>query len=348
MSIQLPRNIQDTKREWVCLVKNVLECSQNCPLHIKIQCGEHGEYLEASLAVLSLLADQSHRWRHLEISCSPIHLAFLSIVRNRLSVLASLEIELLDTTENRQIDTFEIAPQLKKVHFAGFYTTKLSVSYNQLTEFVDNRLHADLAVYRQYLEILRQGNNVQKFVARYTLQNHLDTLPTTPPIVCPSIQAFHACQGPLFRSVILPNLKQVSLDPGEVPYHHEGPLVADLDALGGLLTMIRQSYCQNTLTVISMDDVWVTDDIIAIAKLAPILDEWSFSWTGWRHENNRPLNKLVQGLSQKAARNGGETVTFSLLPTLSHLKFTIYDMQDYAVMSLDFHGNGNTQNSDRA
>lgn len=169
---------------------------------------------------------------------------------------------------------------------------------------------------------------------RYTLQNHLDTLPTSPPIICPSIQAFHACQGPLFWSVILPNLKQVSLDLGEVPYHHEGPLAADLDALGGLLTMIRQSYCQNTLTVISMDDIWVTDDIIAIAKLAPILDEWSFSWTGWRHENNGPLNTLVQGLSQKAASNGGETVTFSLLPTLSHLKFAIYNMQDYAALYL--------------
>lgn len=120
------------------LGEKVLECSQNCPLCIKIQCGEYGEYLEASLTILSLLADQSHQWRHLEISCSPIHLAFLLIVRNRLSVLASLEIKLLDTMENRHIDTFEIALQLKKVHFAGFYTTKLSVSYNQLTEFVDN------------------------------------------------------------------------------------------------------------------------------------------------------------------------------------------------------------------
>ncbi|PBK98507.1 hypothetical protein ARMGADRAFT_1026497 [Armillaria gallica] len=312
------------------VIIQVLERSHNRTLHIQFGAGEQGGLLPVSLKVLAILATQSHRWGHLELSCSPSHLALLDVIRDRIPVLVHLSIDLVhsDSVDFGHIDAFASAPQLKRVQFVGFYGAQIPlVPYNQLTDFVDIRLYANLSIHNQYLAILQQAQHIQNFIARYTVDGPSIVTAPNPPILCDSICAFTASEGALFRSVVLPNLERVSVDPGWAPYLHEGPVIADLEAVPALLSMITKSQCQTTLTHILMEDTLLTEDLIGIARLAPALDEWRFSWTEWSRSNHGPLEQLIKGLAEQTTTDEGKA-TFNLLPVLTGLHISIHDLDD--------------------
>ncbi|KAK0430292.1 hypothetical protein EV421DRAFT_1744233 [Armillaria borealis] len=140
------------------------------------------------------------------------------------------------------------------------------------------------------------------------------------PILCPSIHIFTASNCSLIRSVILPNLEQVSV-PGWVPDWFEEPVVADAQVVSLLLFTIKRSQCQTTLMVIIL-----TEDVIGIARLAPALDKWVFSWQRWSNSYHDPLEQLIKEMAKKTITSIGETA-FTLLPVLTSLCITVDYLQ---------------------
>ncbi|KAK0234511.1 hypothetical protein EDD85DRAFT_792549 [Armillaria nabsnona] len=142
-----------------------------------------------------------------------------------------------------------------------------------------------------------------------------------PSHMCPSIHVFTASDHTLIRSVILPNLEQISV-PGWVTGWLEELVVADAQAVPSLLSMIKRSQCQTTLMVISMKDMIITEEIIGITKLAPALDKWVFLWQKWCSAYHDPLEKLINGMAEKTITSIDGTA-FTLLPVLTTLNINM-------------------------
>ncbi len=273
-----------------------------------------------------MLVAESHCWGCVELYCYPLHLTSLQGVLNRISLLISIKLSMLYEMFEvipDVVGTFlKTAPLLKKVHFDGFPGSPIpNLHYHQLTKFVDIRHSVTDGIYCQYLAILKQAKHIQKFLTRYTNFHVPELVAAEPPILCPSICVFTASDCNLIRSVVLPNLEQVSV-PGWVPGLLEELVVADAQAVPSLLSMIKWSQCQTTLMVILMKDTIITEEIIGIAGLAPALDKWVFLWQRWCSSYHDPLEKLINGMAEKTI-TGIDGTAFTLLPVLTTFVVTV-------------------------
>ncbi len=313
-------------KDWKNLVRKVLGRGHNRPLYIRFSCGQKGSLRSIGHEVFNMLVAESHRWGCVELYCYPLHLTSLQGVFNRIPLLVSIKLsvlyEMFEVIPDVVGTFLETAPLLKKVHFDGFLGSPIpNLCYHQLTEFVDIRHSVTDGIYRQYLAILKQAKHIQKFLMRYTNFRVPELVAAEPPILCPSIRVFTASDCNLIRSVVLPNLEQVSV-PGWVLGLLEEPVVADAQAVPSLLSMIKWSQCQTTLTVISMKDTVITEEIIGIAGLAPALDKWVFSWQRWCSSYHHPLEKLIDGMAEKTI-TGIDGTAFTLLPVLTTFVVTV-------------------------
>ncbi|PBK65543.1 hypothetical protein ARMSODRAFT_1022337 [Armillaria solidipes] len=327
VSIGMPLDLRKfVHKDWKNLVHKVLERSRNRTLHIEFSCGQEGNLRSIGLDVFNMLVAESHRWSCVELYCYPVHLASLQGVLDRIPLLVSIKISVLHESFGvipDVVGTFlGTAPLLKRVYFDGFLGSPIpNLHYHQLTEFVDVRFYVTDDIYRQYLAILKQAKHIQKFLTRYAECREPELAVAEPPILCPSIRVFTASHRSLIRSVILPNLEQVSV-PGWVPDWFEEPVIADAQVVPSLLSTIKRSQCQTTLTVISMKDTILTEDVIGIARLAPALDKWVFSWQRWSDSYHDPLEQLIKGMAEKTITGIGGTA-FTLLPVLTSLRITV-------------------------
>ncbi len=190
--------------------------------------------------------------------------------------------------------------------------------YHQLTEFIHIWYTLTDTVYYQYLVILEQAKDVQKFETRFI---HFGVTVAKPAIPCPSIHIFIASDSTLLRSVLLHNLTSVSV-PGWVPCFSDEPVAADPQIVPSLLSMLEQSQCQTTLTVIEMTETVLTEEIVGITRLALALDKWIFSWKRWSPSYHDPLDQLIKGLAEKTITGiSGETAfTLPLVLTSLHIR----------------------------
>ncbi|SJL06235.1 uncharacterized protein ARMOST_09571 [Armillaria ostoyae] len=265
------------------------------------------------------------------------HVESLSGIRNHIPLLENLAIKFLEEPLRiPPVIVFDNAPCLTSIAFTAFYNSPVpSIPFHQLTDFSDTRLSADGQVHHQHLQILEEATALRRFAARYVCVDHAAHIIAKPPLVCQSISHFSACEGALIRSVVLPNVSQIHVDPGWAPYLEDEHVLADLDIVPALVVLLKSSQCQHTLTKLVMEDTYITDNILDIAELTPVLDEWHFTWTDSMQYINSPLQKLVEALAHTETTISG-TTTFTILPDLSLLKVSVIDWRNY--LPIDFVG----------
>ncbi|KAG7448292.1 uncharacterized protein BT62DRAFT_763485 [Guyanagaster necrorhizus] len=152
--------------------------------------------------------------------------------------------------------------------------------------------------------------NLQTFHMQLICSPPLAPVSLTPPFRS-SLRDLTACEGPIFRSVILPQLEKIHVV-------SSGDEICHDDALPGLLSLLQRSQC--SLVSLELTNVIFTDIIFDILHCIPHINTLKLSTRCWATGYDRIFKALIDRLASHPSTQQ------SFLPLLRNLHITINDV----------------------
>lgn len=236
----------------VLLAKTWLGRSETCPLFLRLGCARNYNYQDSMQPLMEVFLSHCKRWHtvYLYLPLPVIH--SLAPARNRLTRLQSL---FIDGSWEKTIDTFEYAPQLRRVYLASHITpSEVKIPWNQLRYC---RLGGHCRIER-CLELLRLTPNLEECAVSI-----LDCLPYPhSPVQLSCLHSIHVRGQPacFLEKLLVPELREVSI-------HPHGPWAAALTSL--FLRCSIQKFSVRTTT----GSVLCDDEMIQVLQASPTLVE---------------------------------------------------------------------------
>ncbi|PBK62530.1 hypothetical protein ARMSODRAFT_1089106 [Armillaria solidipes] len=251
-------------KDPVSKFKVALERSSCLALNLELSLGD-AYPLEVQGEIYQLAIAHSWQWEHLTITPSHLILPFLSdIGRHQLVKLT----------------------RLLHTNYAGALS---ELPWNHIVEFFDFRLWGDSESVHRVLDIIQQSPNVQILHVPIICSSPATTVRLPTPLVRSSLRDLTACEGPILRSLVVPQLEKISLAPGE-----DATDYCPDDALPALLDLIQRSRC--SLTSLELTDVIFTDLLLDILHCTPGIKTLIIFTQGWESSYDRIFKALIHRL----------------------------------------------------
>ncbi|KAK0452828.1 uncharacterized protein EV420DRAFT_1558511 [Desarmillaria tabescens] len=269
---------------------------------------------------------ESPRWAVVRLF---LHKKLLSPLRqvvepfSRLSALA-FGIKNLAPIDNVNLDVFEDCPNLSVVHLLSSpCPTRLSIPYSQLTSFSDIVTKGTETLHAHYLDIIRQSPHLRTISLPYSI-------PPTHPFATPaedtriihnSIQELSIAENLLFVALQLPQLTILHVGTSTF-FNRDGGTT-----LTNIAGMLEASKC--SLTELSLTNIPITHNILAILQLSPLLSTLKFLFTDWCQSSVAARLKLDDLLIKLALYTHGSGYNF--VPQLETFDVSICEEHDLHV-----------------
>ncbi|KAK0227250.1 hypothetical protein EDD85DRAFT_853167 [Armillaria nabsnona] len=265
----------------VALLERALERSRSCHLDFVFRYTGYNEisatYSEAEEDVMKqcfdLLLTHSTHWRSVELFIPPFLLTRISHIRGRVDNLHDMYLTCEEMAEPENINTFEIAPELKTLHLTDMHPEAfIMFPRGNLIVFLDARPLSSMERTPEYLDIIASCPNLLSFS-----YHHHSMIPESvgsqfPTTTHMSLQSLSTSLGKFLSSLNLPALKCMTVTSGcdiaDNPAYDN--ISCPKDALLGLHALIIRSSC--SLTALHLIDVPIMDDqLLSIIWLTPQL-----------------------------------------------------------------------------
>ncbi len=304
----------DVVRDPVSRFRVALERSSCLALNLELSPGDVYP-LEVQREIYQLAIAHSSRREHLTITPSHSILPFLSdIRRHRLDKLSRLVIHCHDLWTPLDIDAFQDAPALRTVELRTNYADAMfELPWNDIVEFFDFGSWGDSKSLHHVLNIIQQSPNIQTLHVPMICCSPATAISLPTPLVRSSLRDLTVCEGPILRSVVVPQLQKICLAPGE-----DATDYCPDDALPALLDLIQRSRC--SLTSLELADVIFTDLLLDILHCTPSIKTLIIFTQGWESGYDRIFKALIHHLIFHPAPQQ------SFLPLLSDLSITVSDL----------------------
>ncbi|KAK0432626.1 hypothetical protein EV421DRAFT_2000373 [Armillaria borealis] len=321
-------------RDPEALLRLVLSRCRDGPLHIRI-----GDVDNAVIALLSIVIEESPRWRSFEVKHPNAQLmGALGVVRGKLDILESLSIRLSSVLGQGLITTFETAPHLKTVELNGqIGEMRISLPFSQLKSYIDDSYPRTQGVStaEYFLNILKKSPRLLKFHAGcYSwFPGHLVTVHpvVAPPFVHESLEELSSYDPALLRSVLLPELRVVKMETPDGGYAIRTPILA----LSELIVRSNCSLTSLTLRNISLGyrgtPCWrdVLDLTPCLTKLEVVMRH------GFGMYTTTFLSGLAEGLAEKG-KSQEDPARYDIVPLLADLTIEVADEASGSIIFYSF------------
>ncbi|KAG7439898.1 uncharacterized protein BT62DRAFT_1013348 [Guyanagaster necrorhizus] len=293
------------------LFKVTLERSSCLPLDLRLFLS-YGYPLEVKSTIYQLAIAQSWRWEHLTITPDRDVLPFLSDIPGcQLNKLSHLTVHCHELRTPQHIDAFQDPPALRTVELltnsAGDH---FELPWNNIVAFFDYTYWGFPEHVRHVIDVIQQCANLQILHMQLLYFSPSEVVSITPPFRS-SLRDLTACQGAIFRSVILPQLEKIRVVPSA------NALCPD-DALPDLPSLLQCLQC--SLVSLELVDVIFTDIIFHILHCTPHINTLKLSTQCWATGYDRIFKALIDRLASHPSTQQ------SFLPLLRNLHITIDDV----------------------
>ncbi|SJL00870.1 uncharacterized protein ARMOST_04184 [Armillaria ostoyae] len=275
---------------------------------------------ETISALLHLFMNHSTRWREARLCLRPTLCDALTVVRGRVPALSVLGFTCLPPAQV-SVDAFEIAPRLSNVMLHGMgENARVPIPVSGLVSFQDDRVYADLATTRYFLDIIGKAPQLQTFEVGY---HHIDgdvSLSHNQRIRNPSLKSFDACDSNLIRSLELPSLRSIYLMRSAMADDSDSEVLTSPDALSALHEMLSHSQCSLTLNHLIIHEAYIDANVIGIVEISPQVTSFSLHADNgrWSKASDEVCRQLLSRMAETAVDN-----KHSVLPHLEHYDMSI-------------------------
>ncbi len=321
-------------RDPEALLRLVFSRCRDGPLHIRI-----GDVNNAVIALLSIVTEESPRWRSFEADYpDPQLMSALGAVRGKLDDLESLSIRLSSVLGQGLITTFETSPNLKTVELNGQTgEMRISLPFSQLKSYIDDSYPRaqGVSTAEYFLNILKKSPRLLKFHAGYYswFPGNLVTVHpvVAPPFVHESLEELSSYDPVLLRSVLLPELKAVKMEAPKGKYAIATPLLA-------LCELIVRSNC--SLTSLTLRNISLgyrgTPCWRDVLDLTPCLTKLEVVM---RHGFGMYTTTFLSGLAEGLAVKGKvpeDPARYDIVPLLTDLTLEVADEASGSIVFYSF------------
>ncbi|PBK84580.1 hypothetical protein ARMGADRAFT_605869 [Armillaria gallica] len=275
----------------------------------------------------------SVRWRRAGFIVPPSLLRCLSRFRGKIELLEDAYVccRVVLGQQPSRVTGFEIAPRLKSLRLEDIdadvqfpFPTANLVSYNDERSFAGDQLNPE------YVRIFKSSPKLLSFSFHdgVTTTGHIGPPSSHPRVTSRSIQALSVSSANLLCIIDVPALREVVLRPARsLPCMH-----LPRDVIISLSELIRHSHC--SLTRLSVADVIIVgDDLMAVLRLTPCLQELSVRFNGWSKHNEPGMESLVDSLAETVLEDG--PAQHSLVPFLTSLVIVLAEVGDTCISFVD-------------
>ncbi len=311
-----------SRGHWDALLSLILTRSQDRDLDIVFR--DNGAPMNNTLrhSLLSTLLRTSNRWCAATFNIPSCRFRLLDQARGNLSHLRQCVLHCMGIAPIHQhiedMALLEGAPILQMLVIKKFHAhvqVRIPSSFGRMSHFEDDRSHDSGRLHRQYLHLLCAMPSLQVFRAFYCGLSTTTLLPANPPILCPNMHTFGACDSALLHSVILPRLSTIELSTS----HQEWCQFTDPTVFQALCTLIIRSQC--VLTHLRIANTVLLNDILLVISSTPSLIELRIEFDLWVLSCNNVLIRLFHRLT---GRGLAYSVMHHSWPLLQSLTLTIW------------------------
>ncbi|SJL12664.1 uncharacterized protein ARMOST_16095 [Armillaria ostoyae] len=337
MTISIPDSWRrnGNKKHTMEMLEHALERTRGHPLDFLFE--DHnsldGEECDVMDRCFNLMNACSVRWRRAGFIVPPSLLRCLSRFRGKIDLLedAYVHCRAVLGQQPSRVTGFEIAPRLKSLRLDGIdadvqfpFPTANLVSYKDERSFAGDQLNPE------YVRIFKSSPKLLSFSFHDSVHTtrHIGPPSSQPRVTSRSIQALSVSSATLLRIIDVPALREVVLRPArDLPYMHlpRGVIIS-------LSELIRHSHC--SLTRLSVADVTIVgDNLMAVLRLTPCLQELSVRFNGWSKVYEPGMESLVDSLAETMLEDG--PAQHSLVPSLTSLVIVLTEVGDTCISFVD-------------
>ncbi|SJL15489.1 uncharacterized protein ARMOST_18987 [Armillaria ostoyae] len=232
-------------RDPVSRFKVALERSSCFALNLELSPSDKYP-LDVQREIYQVAIAHSWRWEHLKITPRSLILPFLSEIRRHpLDKFSHLVVQCYHLWTPLNIDAFQYAPALRIVELHTNYADAVfELPWNHIVEFFDFRSWGDAESINRVLDIIQRSPNIQTLHVPMICCSPSTAVSLPVPLVRSSLRDLTVCEGPILRSLVVPQLQKICLAPGEDTTDY-----CPDDALPALLNLIHRSSSRTSFSL---------------------------------------------------------------------------------------------------
>ncbi|KAF8122747.1 hypothetical protein K438DRAFT_1792942 [Mycena galopus ATCC 62051] len=232
--------------------------------------------------LLSAVVAHSDRWKVAELRISSAAIPYFASIHNHLPILADLTIVMFASAVStiQRFPYTQNAPCLTNITLYDYPHEYIDLPWSSTRSFSERSLfprsHSPTDAAGSYLKLLRNNPNLEYLDVTYPLSS-----PSRSPLTHFSLQCIFANEGNLMRSLTLPNLQQVVVQPkpGTMP---------------ALRDLLARSKC--SLKCLHFVEFTLDEDALAIFAGSTSLHTLMLRITRWDAAAKKTMKLLVKKL----------------------------------------------------